>query len=85
MFGQRFRLKTAAIAVTDGPEKRIAIELPEGAQFVVLDQVPYDAPLHNQQVNVKWDGKVVSIFLVDIREKGEWIPPESKGRSVSDR
>jgi hypothetical protein len=28
---------------------------------------------------VEWDGKVVSMFVVDIHEKGERIPPQSKG------
>lgn len=86
MFGQRFRLKTATIAITDAPEKRIAVRLPTGAQIVVLDQIQPDAQLDSShQVTVEWDGKVVSMFLVDIHEKGERIPPQSKGKTVSDR
>jgi hypothetical protein len=85
MFGHRFRLKTATIGVTDGPDKRVAIQLPAGAQIVVLDQIPPDVPPDsNHQVNVEWEGKLVSMFLVDIREKGEPIAPQSKGRAVSE-
>ena len=85
MFGQRFRIKTPVIATTDGPEKRIAVQLPAGAHIVVLDHIQPNAALDsNHQVNVEWDGKVVSMFLVDIQEKGERLPPQSKGRAVSD-
>jgi hypothetical protein len=83
MRGQQFRLKTAAIATTDGPDKRIAVQLPMGAHFVVLDHIHPDAPLEgNHQVRVQWDGQVVCMFLVDIQEKGEPTPQESKGRAV---
>jgi len=86
MFGQRFRLKTATIAITDGPEKRIAVQLPTGAQIVVLEHVQPNAPLDSsRQVNVEWDGKVVSMFLVDIIEKGELVPLHSEGKAASDR
>jgi hypothetical protein len=86
MLGQRFRLKTAVIAVTDGPEKRLAVQIPTGAQIVVLDDIQSHAALdNNHQVNVEWDGKIVSMFLVDIHEKGERIPPQSKGKTVPDR
>jgi hypothetical protein len=86
MFGQRFRLKADAIATTDGPDKRIAVQVPAGAQIVVLDHIQTSVPLDSSfQVNVEWNGKVVSMFLVDIHEKGERNPPGSKGRAVSDR
>jgi phosphatidylethanolamine-binding protein (PEBP) family uncharacterized protein len=85
MFGQRFRLKTATIATTVGPDQRIAVQLPSGTHFVVLDHIDPDAPLDsNHQVRVQCGGQVLSMFLVDIQEKSERIPPESKGRAVSD-
>jgi len=83
MFGQRFRLTAATIAVMEGPEKRTAVQLPTGAQILVLDHIQPDAQVHStHQVNVEWDGKVVSMFLVDIHEKGERIPPQSTGKSA---
>jgi len=86
MFGQRFRLKTAAIATTAGPENRIAVQIPAGAHITVVDHLQSDLPPDSSaQVNVEWDGKVVSMFRVDIHEKGERIPPESRGRAVPDR
>ena len=87
MFEQRFRLKTATIAtITDGPDNRIAVQLPAGAQIVILDQIHPDAPLDStHQVKVDWGGKLVSMFLVDIQEKGERIPEEFKAKRVSER
>ena len=78
MLGQWFRLKTATIATTAGLEKRVAVQLPAGAEFIVLDSVQPDAA-HDGQVNVEWDGERISMFLVDIREKGEPIWPKYKG------
>ena len=84
MTGQRFRLKTATIAVRNGPEKRTAVQLPEGAQIVVLGHIQHDGDLDgNRQVNVEWDGTVVSMFLVDIHEKGEPMPPAPERKAVS--
>jgi hypothetical protein len=80
MFGQRFKLKTATIATAEGPDTRIAVQLPIGAEIVVRDQVDSDGPADpTRQVNVEWDGKMLSMFLVDIREKGEWVRAEEVG------
>jgi hypothetical protein len=87
MLGQRLRLKTATIATsTEGPEKRIAVQLPPGAEIVVLDQIQPETPLNpTHQVNVEWDGNVISMFLVDILERGEQMPLRSKRKAVSDQ
>ena len=85
MLGQRLRLMTATIAVMNEPEKQTAVQLPAGAEIVILEQIRLNTPLNSrQQVDVEWNGKVVSMFLVDIHEKGERLPPQSKERAVSD-
>jgi hypothetical protein len=85
MFGQRFRLKTAAIATAEGPEKRVAVQIPAGAQILVLDDIEPGAPPDaSRLVNVEWEGNVVSMFVVDIHEKGERMPPHAKRKQVSD-
>ena len=85
LLGQQFRLKAAAIAVKDEAEKRTAVQLPTGAEILVLDHVLSDTPLDSShQVKVEWDGMVLSMFLVDIHEKGERISPHSKRKTMSD-
>jgi len=84
MFGQRLRLKTDTIATTSEDGNVIAIQVPAGAEILVLDQIQPNVPhTSTRQVDVLWQGKALSMFLVDIRERCEPIPPPSKGRAAS--
>jgi hypothetical protein len=40
MPGQRFVLKAATIAVMEAPDQRIAIQVPAGAEIMILDLIP---------------------------------------------
>jgi hypothetical protein len=80
MPGQRFVLKAATIAVMEAPDQRIAIQVPAGAEIMILDLIPADG--RPDRARVEWDAKSVLMFLVDIQERGEPVPA-SKGKSVS--
>jgi hypothetical protein len=69
---QRFRLKKQTIATVMQDGKRIAVRIPEGVTVLAIDFVPeYQSGDSRQQVNVQWKGKSYTMFLVDLRERGE--------------
>lgn len=75
MLGQRFRLKTDTIAtVFQDDGKRVAVQIPAGGVILVIDSVPDPVVDRNQQVNAKWEGRTVTLFAVDIGERGKRIP-----------
>ena len=43
------------------------------AEIVVTDDVQVSPMDPTRQVTVKWDGKIVKMFAVDIRQRGERI------------
>ena len=69
----RFRLNTPTIAVkfeADGSQK--AFLLPDGAEIATDDpHVIEGDPDAGKFVCVVWNGITVSIFLVDLQERGE--------------
>ena len=73
MFGQRFRLKAATIAVgfTDG--KKVAYQIPAGAEIVVIDSIRVDPNDPSRTVSVEWNSKPFTMFAVDLRERGDRI------------
>jgi hypothetical protein len=85
MVGQRFRLKSATIAVNRAPERDEILHVPEGAEILVLDRAcPEVADPPNQQVFVEWNGRIYSMFVVDIQERGELIHTISKSKCRGD-
>jgi hypothetical protein len=72
--GQTFRLKSTTIATVLQDGRRIAIQLPAAAKIVVTDPVPeHTSEDVRQQVNVRWNGENLMMFLIDIQERGERI------------
>jgi hypothetical protein len=49
------------------------VRIPTGAQVAVLDSVGQDCTDTTVQVNVRWDGKLLRVFSVDLRERGERV------------
>ena len=72
MATQRFRLNTKTLALSfadDGTQ--IAVEIPAGAEVLVNDPVPIDpASNHTERINVRWNDRTASIFLIDLQERG---------------
>jgi hypothetical protein len=71
MFGQRFRLRigTIATAVMDG--KDIAFRIPADSEIVVIERLRVDSKDRTRRVKMKWNSQVVTMFVVDIEERGE--------------
>lgn len=71
MFGQRFRLKIATIATAIMDGKEIAFRIPAGAEIVVIDRLRVDSQAQPRRVKVEWNSQIVTMFAVDIKERGE--------------
>ena len=67
MLGQRYRLKTPTLAIMAHDGQRIPITIPQGSTIEVIDG-PLDG---SRLLDVKWEGKTVMMFTMDIRERGE--------------
>jgi hypothetical protein len=65
MQGQRYRMKTAALAIAD--HTKATITIPTGAEIEVIDG-RLDG---NRLVNVVWEGTSVKMFTNDIYDRGE--------------
>jgi hypothetical protein len=77
--GQSFRLKRTTIATVMQDGKRIAVQIPAAARIIAVDPVPEHIPDdRRQQVNVRWNGKDLIMFLIDIQERGERIQTARK-------
>jgi len=76
MYGMLFRLRIATIAVQHSAvDKPTLTQLPEGAEVLVVEHVPITpTELPDRQINVMCNGGMYSVFLLDIRERGEAIP-----------
>ena len=80
--GQSFRLKSATIATVMQDDKRIAIQIPAGAKIISVDPVPEaKSDDRRQQVNVRWNGKDLLMFLVDLQERGVRVRAGLRKRS----
>ena len=78
MLGQRFRINAPTIATVFQDCKKVAVQIPAGAEILAIDSVPDPVVDRNQQVNAKWEGRTVTMFAVDIRERGERIPTATR-------
>jgi len=58
-----------AVQAVDGSKKESVI-LPATAE-VEIDQIPDGEHPPNCMIDVRWNGDVVSLFLVDLLERGE--------------
>ena len=72
---QRFRLKTATLALDTSDGKRIAVTVPVGGIIEVMRR-----PLLENMwiVDVRWNGRVLVMFAEDVQERGK----EITGRTV---
>jgi hypothetical protein len=67
----RFRLNAPTIAIIFEDGKKVAVQIPAGAEILAIDSVPDPVVDRAQQVNAKWEGRTVTLFAADIRERGE--------------
>jgi hypothetical protein len=70
MQGECYRVGTPTLAILSLPNgKRIPRTVPKGAIVTVLNG-PLDG---TRLVDVEWDGQMVMMFTVDLRERGTLI------------
>ena len=71
--GRRFRLRTATIALDFVDGKRVALTVPAGDVVKVIS-----GPTRGDRLlDVTWNGRFVTMFSVDIRERGDEISEAS--------
>lgn len=73
---ERFRLKAATMSVhyQGGGPKGVAVMIPAGSEVASIK--PIDTrmqPDPSTQVEVKWAGRIVHMFLYDLLERGERV------------
>jgi hypothetical protein len=71
--GERFRLKATTVAVGTEDGREVIVRIPSGAEVVVFDCVGGNHTEATTQVKVGWDGKLLRMFAVDLRERGERV------------
>lgn len=66
MRGERYRFKTPILGIyTDSDQHKIPITMPQGAVVEVLETDING----NRLVDVIWEGKVVMMFTIDLRNR----------------
>ena len=72
---RRYVLSASTLGLGSDPQgNRGSVLLPAGAKITVLDPIPA-VPTENpaQLIHVLWNGRGVSIFLVDLQQLGEQV------------
>jgi hypothetical protein len=69
MRGERFRLAGPTIAVLFSEGRKTAIIVPAGETIKAVN----DPTEGNPVLDVEWDGKILEMFVQDIRERGERV------------
>ena len=73
---ERFRLKSPTMAVhyQDGGPKGLAVVIPAGSEVCCSEHIDARPGFdHSTFVEVLWTGKTVSMFLLDLVERGERV------------
>lgn len=65
MRSERFRLNTPTLAILNQDGKDLPLTVPAGA-IVKLVNGPLNG---NRFVDIEWDGKTITMFAADIRER----------------
>ena len=66
---QTYRLKTCTLAILDQDGQKIPMRIPTGSTVEIIEQDING----NRLVDVKWEGKKVTMFTIDLRERGEAV------------
>jgi hypothetical protein len=70
MIGERHKLHSPTLGIMTTPEgKRIPVTVPKNA-IVTVKAGPLDG---TRLIDVEWDGELIMMFTVDLRERGERI------------
>ena len=78
MLGQRFRLNAPKLGLESQDGRKVALQIPAGAEILAIDSVSDPVVDRPQQVHVLWDGRTITMFAVDLRESSGPILKESR-------
>ena len=73
--GKRFTLARATLSIEMAGSKRTAVEIPAGAIIKVVS----DPDNGGGVLDVLWDGRIISMFLVDVEARGTEITDRTAG------
>lgn len=73
----RLRLKTRMIAVIVGESQEAAIDIPAGAEILVLDPMDASRSQTTKEVKIEWGGKTLRAFAIDLQKRAERIDPSN--------
>lgn len=68
--GRSYRLLTPTLGITEMDGKRQAFTIPAGA---ILKIVSGPTSERDRMVDVLWEGNIYTLFVVDVRDRGEEI------------
>jgi hypothetical protein len=74
--GKRFRLESPTLSIEGVNGKREALYVPEGAVIKVVSGPTSEG---DRMVDMLWDGKIVTMFAIDVNVRGTEISEESAG------
>jgi hypothetical protein len=79
--GKRYRLNAATLAIESSGNRRTAITIMEGE---IIEVIRGPRPDDTRMVDVKWNGKVLVMFVQDLYDRGEYIGGRSAGASAAE-
>jgi hypothetical protein len=56
----------------------VAVFLPAGAMVLTDDPLPAAPSQPSRMISVKWEGRVINMFIVDLLERGEQVSRASE-------
>ena len=71
--GKRFRLNIETLTIGCTPRGHVPVFIPAGETTSVASEPSVD----DRMVDVMWNGRLLSMFVVDLRERGEELPEAS--------
>ena len=74
MAGDRYRLRSSILGIhSDDKQRRTPIALPEGC----VVEIAQENVNGNRLVDVKWEGRTIMMFTFDLRNRCEFISPDT--------
>jgi hypothetical protein len=77
---QRFRLNIPSMGTLIQDGKKIVFQIPAGSEILAVDPIPDQLSKDLlRKVNIQWQGKTMTMFLVDVQERGTPIQAAQGG------
>ena len=64
--GKRFKLRISTMAIESSDGKRVAVIVPAGSVVTVVSGPDGD----DRMIDVRWEGRIVVMFAVDLTTRG---------------